>query len=294
VGGTIRAIALLLAGLTIPGAVQAKKRTFAVFPILERDSPDSAVVQRMTTRLVQLGQRLNEVKVLSPKQLRARLQSSPAKAMTACGSDLVCIARLGRQVAADEVLLARASGKPAGVEFVFVVVDARSQEIARKGKGSAGSKLAVEAVLADLGDDIFGVSSDSLVAASSAPGGTRYSADSEVAAAEVAAETGPSEPWTPPERSTLKYATIGAGGVAGLLFAGGIAFGASSAISWNGANDRTKTQIEAQDLADRSDSQASTANLLFGLGAAAAVVAGGLFGWDWYLRDGPMWSSPEP
>jgi hypothetical protein len=111
---------------------KAKRRVVAVFPILARDDANPATVDSVSTLLDNGSVLIASVELVTTQTLRKRLGKEPGKMIELCGSNLKCIAKLGKKVKANEVLLGRAVPEGGGVKISFLVIDVKKQTVVRK------------------------------------------------------------------------------------------------------------------------------------------------------------------
>jgi len=100
---------------------------------------------------------LDNVKVLSGKKLKKKLRKDPKRALTKCGADMGCLAKLGKKVRANEVLLVKTSpASNGGVQLFFVFIDVKRKTLARKQKIEIASVDQVKVVMGSVFYELFG------------------------------------------------------------------------------------------------------------------------------------------
>ena len=97
------ALTLLLAGPDAWAKRRKKKggakkgRVVALFPLISQGNPNPQVTGKVFTVMLKAPKAIGGIDVLSGSKLKKKLKKPPAKAMAKCGSDLACIAKLGKK-----------------------------------------------------------------------------------------------------------------------------------------------------------------------------------------------------
>ncbi|MBI3178284.1 MAG: hypothetical protein HYZ27_01405 [Deltaproteobacteria bacterium] len=269
----VLALAVMVAGAR-PAGAQSKRVVAAVF--LVKGEPDAEILAALRTELHKSVEAVPEIELLSQGELRMRLRNAgkgplAEAAVLRCGSDLACIAELGRLAAADELLLVRV-GPPesgaAGLSAQILAMESQSQKIARRVKLDLTSVADVAVALSRQQHEIFGVAQ----AVATAP---------EAATPTSASERGP--PWWQ-NRALFRYGGIGTASVGGLFLAVGVIYG----LKANGAEGDIHAdtdQPRAAELSQDANAAAQRANRFLLAGSLLALVGGGLLGWEMFGMD---------
>lgn len=144
------------------GDAFAKKKdgdkTVALFPFIERDAPDQEITEFVYTLLSKASALIKDLTVITGPKLKKKLRKDPAKLVGLCGSNLKCIAKLGKKAKAEESMIAMVSpADEGGVKISFLVVDTKTKGIARKEALVFASKDDVKAVLGGAFYSLFGI-----------------------------------------------------------------------------------------------------------------------------------------
>lgn len=108
-------------------------RTVALFPFISRDQPNRKIMAAVSGLLIQGAGLMENVKLVYGGTLRRKLRRNPAALVQKCGTDLSCLAALGRKARANEVMLVRAAPEGgSGVKLSFLIIDVKSKDVARK------------------------------------------------------------------------------------------------------------------------------------------------------------------
>ncbi|MBI5508083.1 MAG: hypothetical protein HY903_04955 [Deltaproteobacteria bacterium] len=276
VGGTL----LLAAGIV--AAASPAPRAVLLLPTTGEQVP-AAVQDAVDVALESLALLAVGVETIGEDALRARLKRDPRALITECGIDERCVAKIGRSVDAEAVLLPRVVRFGAGFELHVLALDAATAEEQRRVTVPFTGVADIDAALAGREGAIFsGAASPPLVPVSpqAAPPVARdvWEGAAVSARPESARGTAPAPPWRP-----LRFVGLGGLVVAvGLASAGGV-----YALRYQRARDlidlegpRTTSLPEAVRLEARANRARTFARLGF---VAAGVVAGvglGLVIWD--------------
>ncbi|MEK7704610.1 MAG: hypothetical protein AAB426_06585, partial [Myxococcota bacterium] len=138
-----------------PALAEPPPRVLALFVTAQSGVPN-AVVKKLTRSIVNLSTTLPEVSLVAPKRLRARLGRDPGARVAACGSNLQCIARVGGEVQAAEVLYGRIKAKGPALMVQFIVVGVASATIERRAAFNARTTAELEDLVRAGAKDLLG------------------------------------------------------------------------------------------------------------------------------------------
>lgn len=145
----------LLALLLVSTGVQAKKtpsaaaRTQDVVAVIviPKNNPDPTLLDALRAQLVSAGRTRSDLRILSGDLLSRALGLSPVQAIGQCGSDLKCIAKLGKRSRAGRVLLAMVTPADSGLAIKCLVVGTDSAKIEQKAAFQVASVAQMESAL---------------------------------------------------------------------------------------------------------------------------------------------------
>ena len=266
-------VAVVAAGWLPTARAAAKSLRVAVF-MVPRDDPEPAMAAGLESALQLFADELGSVELTMGDALKAGLGGDPLAQLAQCGAKLKCIARLGKRVRAQRVLVVRVGPLGAqgpGLDARFVLIDVKG--------GAMRARIELElpnaARLEEQLQNNFAAIIDFTPAAQSL-------ADAELPDLEGLELIAPPPP--PPEQqrvatsddgsalaSGLLYGGLGGAGLGAiLLIAGGII--GSSALSRGDSITASTPLPSAVQTEAEINQQLDTANALFGAGAALAVV----------------------
>jgi len=108
-----------------------RDRTMALF-LIRQDDPDPKITATVVRGLESLAKRSGGMNIVAGNALRKRLRVKPMTAISRCGDDLACIAKLGKKARAGEIIYGRATGKRRSVEVEFLVIGTPQMTIQRR------------------------------------------------------------------------------------------------------------------------------------------------------------------
>ncbi len=127
-------VAAACAVLATPALSRAAGRDTVALVVMAKDDPSPAMVKAFGEAFVEAAQQLGNVQILAGKQLDQRLKGDAGAAVTTCGANLKCLAKLGSKAKASRLIMARVVGATSGAIAVQVlVVGTKSKAIERKG-----------------------------------------------------------------------------------------------------------------------------------------------------------------
>ena len=118
-------VGVAIAGLSIEATAQ-NASAIAVMPIVPRGKIPKAVLTRTQAAVQKVLTQTLAQAVISPSQLRKANKGDIQVALKTCGNDIPCIAQLGRNAGASEVLLLLLAGTKAEYELKFVAISVAS------------------------------------------------------------------------------------------------------------------------------------------------------------------------
>ncbi len=264
-------LALAATLFSVPVAAQSKRVVATVF--LSKGEPDADILAALKAEIAEAAAAYTEIEMLSQGELRMRLRNAgkgplAEAAVLRCGSDLACIAELGRLAAADELLLVRVgpmeSGAP-GLAAQVLATESQSQKITRRVKLDLATVADVEPAIHKLRLEIFGLAP----AASSTP-----------VVEPATTQSDQKGRWWQDHR-LFRYGGLGTAGAGGLCLTLGIVYG----LKANGANgdiNADTDQPRALELADKANTAARRANRFLWAGSVLALLGGGFLGWEMF------------
>lgn len=161
-GGVLIAVLLALC-LVAPSANAKKKRkrgarnskrVVALF-IVAKNKPNPKIYGTLAAELTKAPKQIADLKVLWGKALKKAIKKKPDVAIAKCGSNIKCIAKLGKQAKAEQVLYARVTPAGKGVKAQFLVVNVATQTVDKRVEMEVATIGNVKPVLAAKLDELF-------------------------------------------------------------------------------------------------------------------------------------------
>jgi hypothetical protein len=109
----------------------AKEHVVALF-LVGKDKPKEKLVNAIAAELAEAPKAIAGLRLITSTKLKKALGRPPETAVTKCGTEVKCIAKLGKEAKAEQVVYARVSPEGAGVSLQILVVSVSSQIIEKK------------------------------------------------------------------------------------------------------------------------------------------------------------------
>ena len=109
----------------------APEHVVALF-LVAKDKPKDKIFDAIANELSESPKSIASLKLITSTKLKKALGKTPEGAVTKCGVDIKCIAKLGKQAKAEQVVYARVSPQGGGVSVQILVVGVTSQIIEKK------------------------------------------------------------------------------------------------------------------------------------------------------------------
>ena len=100
--------------------------------LVAKDKPKEKLFNAIANELSDSPKSLASLRLISSAKLKRALGRAPETAVTKCGADIKCIAKLGKEAKAEQVVYARVQPQGAGVSVQILVVGVSSQIIEKK------------------------------------------------------------------------------------------------------------------------------------------------------------------
>lgn len=295
----VRTVGIALAVFPPASSLAAKTsavRELALFPFVSSGAPNRVALSQVRRVLFELSTRLRWTSVLDAHKLKERLGRDPRRSMMRCGSDIACIAALGRDVGASDVLIGRAKDRGGTTELTVLTVNTEQRRVTHVAVLSLDATGAVSTTVIDELWQVLGASPevqpsppDSADASGDEaeqlrgqdPPGSIQAKEYEGVAISVLSEPGPAQ-RVPSEPYLRQRQGLAARPVA--LYSAGVAsVGAGLATAVAGTYLYAQTADQHSDL--RGPTFAAAGAVLLGVGLCLLALD-----WHWY---GPIWASGE-
>jgi hypothetical protein len=284
-------------------AARAAPPAVALF-VAAKEGANPAIIQSIEAAVIAVGLQVPGLTVISTDVLARRLREEPTLAISECGANLGCIARLGKRANVGRVAYVRVVPGEAGrVQAHFIGVNTRSRALEYRAtlelltqadvdtlvppvaRQLCGVRVAAEANVDDELELVAPNATEQKLAPSG--GGDDLELEPLVKAEALARGDDPEARL----RKVLRWGGVSAAGAGVLSLGLSAAFFSSGkslrdSIEYGGG--RPTEQVEAGALYDRAQSRVTTANVFLIIGSVAISVGAAMLGYEqWGLAEPP-------